>query len=207
MTTKACFPTLIYFERVKELLSSEKKLLKQLTKESYAFADLDRAGVEWSRENFPGGYTSYSSLSKLWQQSPTFAALKKILDRHAQRFARELDFDLRGKKLEMVSCWINIVPPGTYHGLHLHPLSTLSGTVYLQTPPKSGKLKIEDPRLSKMMAAPSRRESAHFRNQQHLWFRPAPGKVLLFESWLRHEVEQNLSSRDRISISFNYNWF
>jgi uncharacterized protein (TIGR02466 family) len=33
------------------------------------------------------------------------------------------------------------------------------------------------------------------------------GQVLLFESWLRHEVVPNPVGADRISVSFNYNWF
>lgn len=203
MTIKACFPTLIYYKKTK--LSPA--LIQRLVRESYTFKELDVAGQDWSKVNYPGGYTSYSSLSKLWQQSPIFSQAKKIIDQHVQNFAKVLEYDLKGKKLEMVSFWINIVPPGTYHGLHLHPISTISGTLYLKTPPKCGKLKLEDPRLSKTMASPPKKANASFKNQPYLWFTPSPGKIVLFESWQRHEVEQNLSTSDRLSLSFNYNWF
>jgi uncharacterized protein (TIGR02466 family) len=33
------------------------------------------------------------------------------------------------------------------------------------------------------------------------------GRVLLFESWLRHEVPPNPVAGERVSISFNYGWF
>jgi uncharacterized protein (TIGR02466 family) len=33
------------------------------------------------------------------------------------------------------------------------------------------------------------------------------GQVVLFESWLRHEVPPNPSKAPRISISFNFSWF
>jgi len=33
------------------------------------------------------------------------------------------------------------------------------------------------------------------------------GTLVLFESWLRHEVPPNPAASPRISISFNYNWF
>ena len=33
------------------------------------------------------------------------------------------------------------------------------------------------------------------------------GRLVLFESWLRHEVSANLTRAERISVSFNYNWF
>ena len=32
------------------------------------------------------------------------------------------------------------------------------------------------------------------------------GNVILFESWLRHEVAANRIEEERISISFNFNW-
>jgi uncharacterized protein (TIGR02466 family) len=33
------------------------------------------------------------------------------------------------------------------------------------------------------------------------------GKLVLFESWLRHEVPPNPVAAERVSISFNYGWF
>jgi uncharacterized protein (TIGR02466 family) len=33
------------------------------------------------------------------------------------------------------------------------------------------------------------------------------GSVVLFESWLRHEVAPNPLDSERVSISFNYGWF
>jgi uncharacterized protein (TIGR02466 family) len=33
------------------------------------------------------------------------------------------------------------------------------------------------------------------------------GHVVLFESWLRHEVAQNPVTAERVSVSFNYDWF
>jgi uncharacterized protein (TIGR02466 family) len=32
------------------------------------------------------------------------------------------------------------------------------------------------------------------------------GRVVLFESWLRHEVPAGGSARERVSLSFNYHW-
>ena len=40
--------------------------------------------------------------------------------------------------------------------------------------------------------------------QQFVYFQPVAGDVLLWESWLRHEVPMNLAEDHRISVSFNY---
>lgn len=177
-----------------------------MLEEAYKIRESDVAGQEWSEENFKGGYTSYSSISNLHEKSSTFAKFKKHLDGHVKQFGKELEYDIDLKKLEIVSCWINIVPQHCFHSLHIHPLSAISGTLYLQTPKDSGALRLEDPRMSRFMAAPPKKEDAHFRNQSQLFFTPSPGKLVLFESWLRHEVEQNQADRDRVSISFNYGW-
>jgi uncharacterized protein (TIGR02466 family) len=57
------------------------------------------------------------------------------------------------------------------------------------------------------MAAPPRLATA--RPQSRPWFviPAAAGNVVLFESWLRHEVPPNPVAAERVSISFNYNWF
>jgi uncharacterized protein (TIGR02466 family) len=122
-------------------------------------------------------------------------------------FARRLELDLTGRALAMTDCWVNIMPQQVVHGLHLHPLSTISGTYFVHTPKGSSALKFEDPRLDRFMAAPPKRSDC--KPEHRPWFTvPAEaGKLVLFESWLRHEVAPNPTKSDRISISFNYNWF
>lgn len=206
MAIQSFFPTLIYYDRLApQRLHS---LNKELVKECYQVAAEDLEGRRWSDKNYPGGYTSYGSLAQMHQMSSTFAKLQGWLDKHVAKFAKRLDFDLNEeRKLEMTGCWINIVPKHTYHSLHLHPISTISGTYYVNTPEDGGDFRIEDPRLSKMMAQPPRKTRARSDNQSFVRFKPETGKVILFESWLRHEVLQNQSDEDRISISFNYSWF
>ena len=165
----------------------------------------DRAGQAWSRERYPGGYTSYGSLNRMHEMSPTFARLERLVRRHVARYAAALEFDLEGRELSMTDCWINMMPRGVTHGLHLHPLATISGTYYVRTPKGVPGLKFEDPRLDRFMAAPPRREGA--RQQPWVTMPVAAGTVLLFESWLRHEVPPNPVAGERVSISFNYGWF
>jgi uncharacterized protein (TIGR02466 family) len=98
------------------------------------------------------------------------------------------------------------MPRHVVHGLHLHPLSTLSGTYYVQVPKGSPGLKFEDPRLDRFMAAPPRKANAQLQHRPWVVMPARPGELLLFESWLRHEVPPNPSPAERISISFNYHW-
>lgn len=205
MPTQALFPTLIHTARLQQ--RGWQRFNRQLLSECRQLAHDDTAGQRWSVKSYPGGYTSYNSVSRMHQMSPTFALLERKLNRHVQSFARALQLDLEGRELSMTDCWVNIMPQHVVHGLHLHPLSTISGTYYVQTPKGCSALKFEDPRLDRFMAAPPRRQDC--KPEQRPWYlMPAEaGKAVLFESWLRHEVAPNPVKTERISISFNYNWF
>ena len=205
MAVLKLFPTLVYSARLTGAAGG--KLPARLLRECLQLRRDDAGGRKWSAERYPGGYTSYGSAHRMHTLSPTFAALEREVDRHVARFARSLDLDLAGRKLAMTDCWVNIMPRGTAHGLHLHPLSTISGTYYVRTPRGSPGLKLEDPRLARMMAAPPRRASAAREMRPWILVPAQAGRVVLFESWLRHEVPANPSAGERISISFNYSWF
>jgi uncharacterized protein (TIGR02466 family) len=141
------------------------------------------------------------------RMSPTFAALARALDGHVVRFARQLQFALGGRSLAMTDCWVNIMGRGALHGPHLHPHSTVSGVYYVAAPAGAPGLKFEDPRLERFMAAPPRARGARRRNRPWVTIPARTGQLVLFESWLRHEVLANRDTRERVSISFNYNWF
>ncbi len=114
-------------------------------------------------------------------------------------------FDLGGKKLKLDSLWINILPHGGIHTSHIHPHSVISGTTYVAMPEGASAIKFEDPRLPMMMAAPTRKPKTPARRCAiSSTSRPKVGDVLLWESWLRHEVPMNMAEDERISVSFNY---
>ncbi len=166
----------------------------------------DAAGRAWCKTNRYGGYTSYASLNDLPTRVTTFGALKTKLDRHAAAFAKALSLDLGAGRLRLDSLWVNVLKPGAAHSGHIHPHSVLSGTLYVATPPGASALKLEDPRLPLMMAAPPRAADAPETARSFVYLTPEPGALLMWESWLRHEVPANGAKTTRISISFNYGW-
>ena len=196
MAIRALFPTLSYQAPLAR--PADRRFSRTLADECRALAASDAAGQRWSARHYLGGYTSYGSLDRLHLVSSVFATLRKRLDPHVRTFARRLQCDLRGRSLAMTDCWVNMMPAGVVHSLHLHPTSFISGTYYVEVPKGAAALKVEDPRLSRMMAAPPR--------ASHVSMPARPGDVILFESWLRHEVPPARFAGERISISFNYSW-
>jgi uncharacterized protein (TIGR02466 family) len=198
------FPTRIYAASLPRARATT--LNTRLLRECMQLREDDVAGQRWSKRSYPGGFTSYASASRMHQVSPTFGLLAKLIDRHVARFVRELDFDLGSRALSMTDCWVNIMPRGVTHSLHLHPLSVISGTYYVRVPKGAPGLKFEDPRLARFMGAPPRRSDAALRNRAWVVMPASAGRLLLFESWLRHEVAANSVNSERVSISFNYDW-
>lgn len=180
-------------------LPSAAVLNRGLLKDVEEHAKLDKMGREWSKTNYPGGFTSYASLSDMHHRTPGFAKFEELLHPHAKGFAKLEHWEMRGLTLKMTACWFNIMPKHTHHALHNHPQSVLSGAYYLSVPKGSTAIKFEDPRAGLFMNAPSKKRPSLFHEVT-----PKAGAFVLFESWLRHEVPPNQSGAPRISISFNY---
>jgi len=198
----AAFDTLFVTSLYRTSLGT--RLNPDLAAAALLIAAEDRAGRRWAKQHGYKGYTSYAALDDLPRRAPAFAALVKQLDRHAAVFARHADFDLGRRKLKLDSLWVNVMKKGAIHAPHIHPHAMISGTYYVTAPPGSGALRFEDPRLALMMAAPPRRKAARPANRLFVEVPPRPGMLLLWESWLRHGVEENRTAAPRISVSFNY---
>ena len=205
MKSKTFFPTLIYQSALSG--TGMQKFNKELKEECFKIRDYDKNGRTWSKKNYVGGYTSYASIPQLQQFSSTFLELEKKITKHVKTYVSELELDLSGKSFAMSDCWLNMMPAHTAHGLHLHPNSFISGTYYISTPKESAAIKFEDPRLDRFMCAPPKKEKCRKENKSFVSVPVEQGMLVLFESWLRHEVPASINKEERISVSFNYNWW
>lgn len=201
---KSLFVTRLYRAHLSEM--GKPVDAAELAASCLTVAEDDEAGQGWCEDNNFPGYTSYASLNDLPWRFPIFKDLKKALDNHVKAFVEDLQFDLGDKKLKLDSLWINILPPGGIHTSHIHPHSVISGTTYVAMPDGASAIRFEDPRHALMMAAPVRGADAREEMRSFIYVAPEVGDVLLWESWLRHEVPMNMAEEERISVSFNYGW-
>jgi uncharacterized protein (TIGR02466 family) len=206
MTSKLLFATQIYHAKLTTSETSLKLILKDLKTESAQIQKMDQTGSDWSNDNYTNGYTSYSSHDKLHQMSSTFSDLEKLISKHVAKFLKNLDYSVNIKNLKMTDCWLNIMNENVVHTAHLHPRSVFSGTFYVAVPKNASAIQFQDPRLTQFMNAPVPNSTARIHNQRFISILPKPGDVILFESWLKHEVSLNKSKLPRISVSFNYDW-
>lgn len=208
MKIHTLFPTQIVHET---LGNAGRRLLSDLRKESLAYSRIDDVGREWCRKNNYLGYTSYQSLPQIHHYSPTFETLEKIISKKVNAYAKKLKLHPEKYPLEIDTMWINVMEKNAFHSSHTHPLSVVSGTFYVQTPMSTSQIRFEDPRFPFMMAQPlkdipsvARQRAVGYSSPYHFEIYPKANDLVLFESFLRHEVPLNLSQEKRISISFNY---
>jgi uncharacterized protein (TIGR02466 family) len=186
--------------------SSLKTDLKDIKKEIFQIQKADVEGQKWSAINYKNGFTSYGSWDQLQKLSSTFSDLEKQIKTHVNKFTKSLNYDLKKNSLKMDSMWVNIMPEGALHTAHIHPHSVISGTFYVDIPANASAIKFEDPRLGLFMNAPLVKATANSENKRFFSVQPKSGDLILFESWLKHEVPLNQSKKPRLSISFNYTW-
>lgn len=90
-----------------------------------------------------------------------------------------------------IFAWASVHPRGSCHLSHVHPGSLVSGVYYSQVPEGAGSLLLEDPR------GPLPPFNSRFTLQ------PKEGDLIIFPSWLSHQVSPTSSRDPRISWSFN----
>ena len=85
------------------------------------------------------------------------------------------------------------------------PNSSLSGVYYVRSNEQSGRIRFRDPRAGKRMDPwpVAADEEADQRHWDRVHYKPVAGRLIMFPSWLEHDVEPNMSDEERISISFN----
>jgi len=109
------------------------------------------------------------------------------------------------QRLEIHS-WVNINGKGSWNASHSHFIHSkpilFSGVYYVKVPQNSGEIGFHDPRG--MMACRTLDEEYLNGTPAPVQFvMPSVGDCYYFPSWLEHEVRENKSEEERVSIAFN----
>ena len=160
-------------------------------------------------------------LEKLKQDLDLFAEKGRLIERSNMaglQYDNYLNADLsdailrtfprvEGKivKNPFVYMWVNRNPKGARNSRHTHITFTrnllLSGVYYVKVPKDSGRIRFYDPRNISIMNTPDN----EYYNDSNMYnfVQPVKDMILFFPSWFEHDVEENKSNDERISIGFN----
>lgn len=154
-----------------------------LSKDGAAITDANQAFFDWQRK---GGWRNFETV-------PEFRMLEQFFQAATDKFLKAAgvpEAEIR-QRSRQVQAWATVHEGGVSHLAHCHPNSVVSGVYYVKMPEGSGSIIFDDPRGP---LPPF---------DTKLTIRPFIGDLVLFPSWLMHQVSQNIGSEERISIAFN----
>jgi uncharacterized protein (TIGR02466 family) len=146
-----------------------------------------------------GGWHSATGLL----QDPLFEGLFRWVAVCCRTAFEAAGWDLERANPSFNNAWAMVNRLGDSTRAHLHPNSLFSGVVYLQATPGGGAIAFLDPRAGAQVLLPPLRAGAEGAFSGRVRRQPEPGLLLLFPTWLWHEVEPSAAELPRISVSFN----
>jgi uncharacterized protein (TIGR02466 family) len=188
-----CFPTSIWRFSVPGHEALNRKLLQLAEEERRR----DPAGLR-HRSSVLG----WHSTDQLHRR-PEMAEFLAILQDNVAQVGLAYRIDAEQVSLELATCWIIVNAKFASGAVHCHPNAFLSGAYYINAAENCGDIFFQDPRHAALMGACPVTEHTPWTVRQ-ISYRPAPGGMLIFSSWINHGVEPNLSAAPRVSLSFSF---
>jgi len=177
---------------------------KRLEKWIIDYSKSNEESKNWSKQFYGAGFTSMGSDQKLHEKEEIFKELATGLVPHVKEFFTLIKA-FPPKKIACADMWCTINRPTSVHPRHIHPLSACSGTYYVNAEPEMGNINIHDPYDNRAMGAMYQTDSPLAYDTYSINVKSR--KVVMFPGWVSHSVQQNLSNKDRIGVSFNYRVF
>lgn len=157
-----------------------------------------------NQKNYISTYGVELCYSKLYSD----ARINQLTNCVKEAYAKYFDdhcIDYQKWKLR-VEYLFNRMTSGGEHVLHSHPDSILSGVFYLKVPKNSSSIIFNDPReYYKYKYYPQKfgKSREHYKLLPEYVINPVEGMMLLWPSWLEHQVPASLCSEERIAVAFN----
>ena len=106
--------------------------------------------------------------------------------------------------------WFHVTRAGGYQSIHYHPGASWSGIYAVQAGdsvedrPESGQVKFYDPRGAAFMHVdPGNERLGPGYTATPVYLQHRPGQLVIFPSWLMHEVLPYMGQAERIVVAFN----
>jgi uncharacterized protein (TIGR02466 family) len=168
----------------------------------FDFNEVSRKCLRLRASNYPNRVLSndggWQSCDVNLAEHSELLIVKHILEKKISEISRDIDPNL---VLELDNVWININDPGNSNKTHVHPASAFSGTIYISVNDDSGKIIFYND-MTPQRHYPFVCDKFPLFSKQVMYI-PKNGMIVIFPSWISHNVEKNMSNTHRISISFN----
>jgi len=179
--------------------------LEKLTELAYHLKKEDNVGAQ--KSNISG----WQSKNIYEEKHEEFEKLKKEINQCLQTYHSEVfkGMEFTENVIHRVNnIWININEKHHYNDWHNHPMSTLSGSYYINHDgsKEHGDILFKHPNHAYMGTAHLPQGLIKTPNEVTsgiISITPKPNMLIMFPAWLEHRVENNLKDDTRISLAFN----
>ncbi len=135
-----------------------------------------------------------------FHEEPAFQELQPFLDAAASKVLDFLDVEHAG--FHVTGAWVNISAARLRHHEHTHPNNYLSAVYYIATPEGGDVINFHDPRAQAVVITPKLKKITPV-NGSVVNLGVKSGRLIIFPSWVRHSVDPNAGSQERISLAIN----
>lgn len=185
MHTELWFPSVIWSSIVNSINNAE------LKKYAYERKNTDKGRVI-------SNYNGWQSTDITAADHPEMEKLINLISEEATTCAKQVGLG----EVELYNIWININPPGSYNHLHNHVGSIFSGVYYVDASPEQGNIQFERSDGGEYHI-PAKIYKPTYYTSTRATYAAKTNALYIFPGWMKHSVEGNKTSTDRISISFN----
>jgi uncharacterized protein (TIGR02466 family) len=185
-TIHTAFPTPVYIV---------KRDLELSPKDDKDIEDIIKGGLRSNSGN------STSSNSYIFDDK--LKKIKQFCEQQIAIYVKEVINPKEDLDFYITQSWLNITKPGETHHSHFHRNSIISGVFYISTE-EDDKITFSDPNAKIKIIIDLATKEYNLWNSITWFFPVNNNELVLFPSWLNHEVEPNKkATTDRISLSFN----
>ena len=134
-------------------------------------------------------------------EDPDFSQVNEFVTNQVIEYCNAQSIDVSCLDTNPVESWLNVYDKTSFQEWHIHSNTMISASYYLRCNDSSAKIHFKSPVLD--MMSPNI-VSYNDLNFAQVWFKPKPGTVLIFRSYLGHCVDRQKNNDTRISLSYNF---
>ena len=187
------FPDTIFRYKLENYEKINKELLDYIL-------DLQKKDSIGNNRSNRGGW--HSPNFDLVNAGPPINFINNFKDFLKQIITNEMGWEYVPNKQRIVAMWAIINKKDSYNVKHNHQNCYLSASYYVKKPKNSGDISFFDPKEMKTYRFPEIKKNTDY-SVEKITIKSEEGDLLIFPSYLYHDVEKNLTNEERIVVSFN----
>ena len=187
------FPDPIFHYKLENYKQINKELLNYIL-------ELQKKDKKGNNRSNRGGW--HSPNFDLVNPGPPINFINSFKDFLKHIIEDEFGWEYIPNKQRVVAMWAIINKKNSYNVKHNHQNCYLSSAYYIKKPENSGDITFYDPKESKTYRFPEVEKHTNY-SAESVTIKPEEGDLLIFPSYLYHDVGVNLSDEERIVVSFN----